>query len=283
MHLFAWDETNQLVETATASKQKIYFCRECRSPVKLRGGFLRQRHFYHLHNNRACRQSGKSMAHLQVQLYLKKLREDAVVEKHFSSINRIADVVWEKDKLIFEIQCSPILSREVAARNSDYSMLGYTVIWILHEQTFNQRQWTAAEYFLQDFTHYYTNIDEEGAGCIYDRWDLIKKRIRYSVWNHRPVNLAHFTEWKPLWAEGIYPDWMKTRLKGWKFSFSGDFLDYISQLSEGERRTFLDTQKGSVSFFKPVSISFVRKIFYFISLPYRLYLKLLIEILSVNK
>lgn len=283
MHLFAWDETNQLVETSTANKQKIYFCRECRSPVKLRGGFLRQRHFYHLQNNRACRQSGKSMAHLQVQLYLKKLREYAEVEKHFSSIQRIADVVWEKDKLIFEIQCSPINSREVAARNYDYSKLGYTVIWILHDQTFNQRQWTAAEYLLQESTHYYTNIDEEGVGCIYDRWDLLKKSVRFSVWNHRPVNLAHFYLWKTLVADETYPDWMKIRIKGWKFSFSGDFLEYISQLSEEERRVFLDSKKDSESALQPVYIPYIKRIFYIISLPYRLYLKLLIEKLSLNK
>jgi competence CoiA-like predicted nuclease len=55
----------------------------------------------------------------------------------FSDICRIADLVWEEKKIIFEIQCSEISSLEAARRTRDYGMKGYEVIWILDDRVFS--------------------------------------------------------------------------------------------------------------------------------------------------
>ena len=96
MHLYALDEKENLISVHETDKKTNYFCPECRSIVRCRGGFLRQIHFYHLEPNRSCRQSGKSLVHLQIQYYLQRVLSESELEKRFSSIDRIADVAWEK-------------------------------------------------------------------------------------------------------------------------------------------------------------------------------------------
>lgn len=185
---------------------------ECGKAVRLRGGEHRQDHFYHLKPDAACRQSQKSMTHLQVQWYLLNLLngEDVALERRFPEISRIADVVWEDRKLVFEVQCSPIKKKEVEARNQDYGSIGYQVVWILHERRFLRRQVSAAEVWLQGHPHYYTNFDSEGVGEIYDQLHLISRCIRQFSTHKTTVDLAtpHFVA-KELVFEG---DW-KARLR----------------------------------------------------------------------
>jgi hypothetical protein len=57
-------------------------------------------------------------------------------ERPFPDLCRIADLVWEERKLIFEIQCSPILRQEAEKRVRDYAMKGYTVIWLVIDRSF---------------------------------------------------------------------------------------------------------------------------------------------------
>src|SRR5262249_7520278 len=134
--------------------------------------------------------SGKSLVHLQTQRYIQKELPGCQLEKRFPSVNRIADVVCEEKKLVFEIQCSYITAREIEERNIDYSSLGYRVIWILHDRLYNQFHLTAAEYFLESSPRYFANIDEEGNGYIYDQWDWIEKGRRLKTMEHRQIRIA---------------------------------------------------------------------------------------------
>lgn len=192
MQLFALTSENELVAASQAQKKQQYFCMECGKPVRLRGGEHRKDHFYHLKPDPACRQSQKSITHLQVQWYLFRLLngEDVVLERRFPEISRIADVVWENQKLVFEVQCSPITKKEVEARNRDYGSIGYQVVWILHEKRFFRRQVSAAEVWLQEHPHYYTSFDSEGVGEIYDQLHLISHCIRHFSTPKTTVNLA---------------------------------------------------------------------------------------------
>lgn len=179
MQLFARNDQNCIVAATEAAKESEYFCLECGSAVRMRGGRFRRNHFYHIAPDRKCRQSGKSLTHLQVQCKLRDAIPGYVdLERRFEEIGRIADVVWESEKLIFEVQCSPISTEEVEARNRDYHSVGYKVVWILHDKTFNRYRVTAAEEWLRTSPHYYTNIDSEGVGKIYDQLSLVAGGIR---------------------------------------------------------------------------------------------------------
>ena len=76
--------------------------------------------------------------HNQLQKFLKNefIATDVVLEKHFSEIGRIADVVFLKEKLVIEIQTSLIRISEMLERQQDYTKLGYSVVWLLYDQVF---------------------------------------------------------------------------------------------------------------------------------------------------
>src|SRR5687767_12314803 len=151
MQIHALDETTRIVTARQAIRHRTYYCFECQEAVKVRQGLHRQAHFYHLSPNRHCSQHRKSAIHLQLQQRFLHLLPpgECQLERPFKRIHRIADVVWEPQKIVFEIQCSPISLEEVQKRNADYASLGYQVVWILHTKTFNQQRLSAAELYLR--------------------------------------------------------------------------------------------------------------------------------------
>lgn len=232
MQLFAKSLEGEVVSAKFAYKRESYICLECRKEVRVREGLHRRPHFFHLDENRLCKQAGKSKTHLEVQLYIKeKLLDEAELEVPFVEINRIADVFWEKEKLVFEVQCSFITREEVEARNSDYEKLGIKVIWILHDRRYNQWSLSAAERFLKGKPHYFTSIKEDGKGIIYDQWSFVEKGVRIDKMKQLPIDLR-----KPLRDE-------MSSLIG----FSGDFASlkmaehdafayyYVKEVEEREK------------------------------------------------
>ena len=181
MQLYALNAEKQLVSAHQAAKQINYFCLECYSLVRLRSGIHRQSHFYHLQPTIFCRQHQKGLIHLHVQNYLigQLSPEEATLECRFPMIKRIADVAWHSKKIIFEIQCSSISADEVKQRNADYGQLGWQVIWVLHDKRYNQKRLSAAEMTLQELPHFYTNMNQEGKGVIYDQFEICLKGLRF--------------------------------------------------------------------------------------------------------
>ncbi len=192
VQLYALDCDGTKVHALKAHKQTNYTCLECGDPVRLRSGLLRRGHFFHLGSQRTCGLSHKSIEHIQVQEYLLQQFEESTctLEKPFPRIARIADVVWETEKLIFEVQCSPISPEEIEARNKDYLSEGYTVIWIFHDKRFNKRNVSAAEIFLRDEPYYYTNINKGGTGIIYDQFSSIQGNKKHKLSSPLVVNLT---------------------------------------------------------------------------------------------
>nr|NGY94306.1 hypothetical protein [Neochlamydia sp. AcF84] len=289
MHFYAFDEKGNQVSAHQADKRLYYFCRECLGLVKSRGGLLRHLHFYHLEPNRSCRQDGKSLVHLQVQHYLQNCLPGCELEKRFPLINRIADLFWEKEGLVIEIQCSPISAREIDARNLDYASLGYRVLWILHDRLFNRHRLTAAEYLLQDSFHYFTNIDSEGVGYIYDQGDRIEKGKRVLTLGFRKVNFfSYHSHLKESMVFGNYPPWIKKRLESWRGYFTGDYLDYFLTMQEPEKAALLsalsvDEQSGVMQVGKKLQPGIKRKLkklIRLISYFYRLGLNFILEKLA---
>lgn len=200
MQLFALTEKNELISATLAEKQTDYICPECRSRVRARAGIYRTPHFFHLDEERTCRQSGKSLEHLQAQFRLQQMIPEIKLELPFPSIGRIADAAWEKEKVIFEIQCSPITAEELRARNRDYAGIGWTTIWIFHEERYNKRRITAAEGSVWKRAHYYTNIDQEGKGDFFSHLStshqgkrektILRRRVAFvqPIWNGQKLH-----------------------------------------------------------------------------------------------
>lgn len=228
MQLHALNKDNRLIHVKKADRQEDFKCIECGDSVKLRGGIQRQLHFYHVNTNRHCRQNGKSLEHLQVQNYITDhfLEGECFLEHKFPEINRIADVALIKEKIVFEIQCSPISSKEVSERNKDYKTLGWEVVWILHDCTFNQFKMTSAETFLLNQTHYFTNINKKGEGFIYDQFDILSLSFRRHKQNPLPIQINKFIRKEQFIQTNRYflLNVVNKRISCWSFSFERDLI-----------------------------------------------------------
>ncbi|MCH9621166.1 MAG: hypothetical protein S4CHLAM20_05820 [Chlamydiia bacterium] len=116
----------------------------------------------------------QSHLHLAVQKKVESLLFSEHLYLEYKIKNRRADIFWEKQNVIFEIQCSPISLQEVKERTHDYESQGLRVIWILHQKTFNKKTLSEAELFLRKRKKaYYTNISQHGQGIIYDQEEAI--------------------------------------------------------------------------------------------------------------
>lgn len=190
MQLYAFDDAGSIVFSCRAQKKLNYSCMECGSVIRLREGPFRHAHFYHIQKTPTCRQNGKSDVHIQLQIYIKNLIPETFLEFRFPEINRIADVVWHAEKIVFEIQCSPMSPSEMQARYSDYKKVGYQMVLILHDSRYNQWRLSSMELMLGDLLHYYTNKNETGEGIIYDQWSHHEKGLRKKYLPPIPVDLS---------------------------------------------------------------------------------------------
>lgn len=208
MNLYALDKS-QLVLAHHAVRDRPYLCPECHGVVRIRGGGRRQIHFYHTRRPVSCRQHGKSLAHLQMQLYLKSCIPSLELEKRFGS--RIADACWLDAKIVFEIQCSPISPQEAKSRCDDYLKLGFTPVWILHDHRYNRFRTSPAEEYLRNHT---TTFYTDGTS-IYDQFDVCHNFRRHFRGPKLPINPAQPLK-QPL--EPLFS-------RHWPLSFAGDLFD----------------------------------------------------------
>lgn len=255
MQLYALDSQQQLIFAEDAIKQQDYFCLECQQVVRRRGGAHRHDHFYHFAPTESCRQNGKGMLHLHIQYSLQKLlpRNECVLEHRFGSINRIADVAWLTQKLIFEIQCSPISAEELQARNRDYLSQGFQVVWLLHDNRFNQLRLSAAEDCVRVGPYYFVSIEETDQVVIYDQFEIIDRGLRKFTLKPLPVNIARPLQ-KALTIPATPSKVLMERFTKWPLHFSGDLIDtcivsatnsdYLQQVLEAEI-AFLKTETST--------------------------------------
>lgn len=283
MQLYAFDQNKQIIFARNASRQIDYVCPECNSIVRLRGGLHRQNHFYHLEVTRACRQSGKSLEHLNVQLFFLSTLPagECVLEQRFPEINRIADVVWVHKKIVFEIQCSAISRTEVLERSQDYKSLGYEIIWILHDKRYNQKKITSAEEFLSSRLHYFTDINAAGEGVIYDQFSVLDKGLRLNRLKPLPIDLNH-----PMQISGGAKfknrnvlEVVKRRLEESLLYFSNDLVDHsVSDLHSEYIQLALEAEIN-YALIKPSTVLGKLKFIFshFIVRPYQLLFQIFLE------
>ncbi|MEM1283501.1 MAG: competence protein CoiA family protein, partial [Chlamydiota bacterium] len=236
MQLVAYSEDGALIFADQAIKGVNYHCIECKGVVHRRGGFHRRDHFYHLAGTSHCQQSAKSMRHLQVQCAIQQALPlgEAIMEKKIPEIQRIADVFWERESIVFEVQCSYMSKEELLGRNQDYSSQGYEVVWIFHDQKYNRLRLSAVEAAQMGSTFYYTNIDSNGDGMIYDQLFNIDKGLRVKRSARLEVDLS---EPKRNGGEGKFDKR--------KLYFAGDCYDRFlkGEIGENEYQFYVEEVK----------------------------------------
>lgn len=234
MQIFGLNEEGEAIEAAFAYKQIDYTCIECGSPLRVRRGAYQIPHFYHYQSEKPCSQKKKGLVHLKIQLDLQN-RMGAKMEVPFPQIKRIADIVWDAHKIVFEIQISPISPEEVAKRIFDYQSQGYQVVWLLYDKTFNQDRVSLAENYLKNqHTHYYTN-----GSIYYDQLSLVRKNCRLNRLMKKKINIEspHVPKFPRFNRE-------------WKLSFEGDLLsvEHLNPLEMDEYLEFIKERRTKYSF-----------------------------------
>lgn len=228
MQLFARTRSGARIFLSSAEKQCDYFCEECGGILHIRSGSHRQTHFYHLSPPVSCHQHSKSLPHIQTQLYLQRQlpQGEIFLEHRFPAIGRIADAAWIPYQCVFEIQCSPISREEVLSRNSDYGKEGWQVIWLLHEKRFNRSvRSSRLDPVFETLPHYFTSINAEGKGCLYDQFSIWRKGYRTHKLNPLPLALS------PPQPFPSFPiptlNLLKKRQSSWPIFLPGDLLSLL--------------------------------------------------------
>jgi competence protein CoiA len=211
MQQYARDFTGSACHVRSAIKGKDYNCLECGGRVRVREGVNLRAHFFHIQEEKKCRQAGKTQEHITIQeLICRQIGEKNTVEEmHFPEISRIGDVVWAEKKLVFEVQCSPISAQEIEERNSDYARAGYDVVWILYDKTFNKKKQSQAELILSFRTHYYSDGEHF--------YDLLRPYARRNLFVNeiQPISFADKIS---------LPKVLQKRFCNWAYYARGDYL-----------------------------------------------------------
>jgi len=226
MALYAYED-ELLIYAADAEETQKYRCSHCRSTVKVRKGRFRVPHFYHLSRSPSCRLYSKSQDHLLAQLAIQKLLPpgETTIEKPFIEISRVADLIWERPKLAFEIQCSHLRPKEVEQRMVDYAKVGYQVVWILDDRIFNKRSVSPSEQLIRLNPSYYATLRKQIFPIFYDQFEVlinqkrIKKGHRLKVHLQRPYPIPERT-----WPEKQYPKQVLQKIIRTSLFFHGDLL-----------------------------------------------------------
>lgn len=268
MQLVALDDQMHQVTYLQAKKGKKYFCPECHQILCYRRESQRsQGHFYHLKPKNKCHQHNKSLEHIQTQKYIYNAlsRQTCFLERRFSKILRIADVVWEEQKLVFEIQCSHITADELLQRNRDYKKCGYEVIWIFHENYFGGVRCTAAEYWARKSNSYWTNMNSFGKGVVYDKECWVECGIKKGYSKKYPIEISKLFQISvPYSNEKEIPSWLLERLGQWKYAFRGDCIErYLLKRSLISMKHFKKEDKVRIKTKKKSWFSFLFDLYRF--------------------
>lgn len=268
MALFA-SYSDEVIDAWDATGGTTYYCLECRAPLKLRRSKNRFPHFYHLQRSPSCRLYSKSERHLQIQLQIQKQlpKNESQIEKHFPQIHRIADLAWEKPKIVFEIQCSLISQNEAEERVSEYLSLGYEVVWVLDDRIFNKKQLRPAEAFMRRGPGYF--VTGKGPFTLYDQLEIFRNLRRVRKGEQAPIDLSKKGTTPTLLPPTILaPLQITQRLTHSKYYFGNDLIEKTVRATPAFKKILESWQAAenklpnitkSTSVFKKILENFVRK------------------------
>ena len=111
----------------------------------------------------------------------------------------------------------------ISSTSLDYERLGFRVIWVLHDKHFNKKMLSRAEAFLRKKTCYYSNLDANGKGEIYDQFERLSHRWRRYKSKPFPIDLSHPSLMSLSLKEA--PPYIEQRTRGWSLYHRGDIVD----------------------------------------------------------
>jgi competence protein CoiA len=230
MPLYASDGQN-FIYAPDAIQGIAYRCIECKSLLKIRRGKHRIAHFYHIQTSPSCRLYSKSEDHLLVQLQIQKMfdKEELKMEAPFLEIHRVADLLWEKGKIIFEIQCSSIRLKEVENRIKDYRKMGYEIVWLLDDRLFNRKIPRPSEAFLRSHICYFFHFQRERPSFFYDQLECITEKKRLKSKRQLKVDLKQPHPIPQIEWPSFTPQQLHLRIEQNRFYFKGDLIDRMIQ------------------------------------------------------
>ena len=230
MPLYASDGENYIY-AADAEPRGSYRCLECKAPLKVRRGKNRIAHFYHLQTSPSCRLYSKSEDHLLIQLQIQKLLPsgEAQIEVPFLIIHRIADLLWESQKIIFEIQCSSIHTKEAENRIRDYRKLGYEIIWLFDDRLFNRKMVRPAEDFLRTHSCYFFRFQRNNISFFYDQFEIILNGKRVETSRKLQIDLKKIYSTPKIEDVSFIPNQIIRRAQNSPQYFKGDLISWAFQ------------------------------------------------------
>ncbi len=169
-----------------------------------------------------------SLLHQAVQRHIYQLLPQNEAHIEYRMQRHIADLLWLPKKIVFEIQVSPISIDIAVDRTEDYQKMGYFVVWILHQKSFNSTYLTLSELYLRKLrTCYYTNISTTSHGYIYDQNEHFRNNKR------------------EMRGDPLILDITNPLIKRGKIFFKGDRKDQtrISVLTKSLRSWYTSIQK----------------------------------------
>lgn len=226
MALYAYDD-EILVYASDAKERRSYRCSHCKEPVKVRKGLYRIAHFYHLSRSPTCRLHSKSQDHLLAQLAIQSLLPvgEGSLEKSFFEILRVADIVWEPHKIIFEIQCSLLSQTEAEERVRDYAQIGYQIVWILDDRVFNKKSPRPAEQWIRQRLSYFASIRHQTFPIFYDQFEIFQQQRRIKKGPPLKVKLQNPRQIPPIsLPEEKFPCQVLHKAQMTHLFFQGDLM-----------------------------------------------------------
>ena len=128
--LFAIDIFENKIHIDSAKRNQEYFCPCCHSKLVLKLGDERIHHFAHIKES-FCKDSWHYDMSLWHYNWQNKFPIDCQeIIKSYNGETHRADVLIEKEKIVFEFQHSNLSPEEFESRNKFYNNLGYKVLWI---------------------------------------------------------------------------------------------------------------------------------------------------------
>lgn len=168
--LSAYDEKGRLqcLVDRQIPTGKRFTCPVCQQEVLLRQGRRYRPHFAHKQlKDCVFYQENESAEHLNLKAVLYRAlsqTEKVAVELVLLDLQQIADVMVN-DKLILEVQCSPLPVSRLAERTIAYRQAGYQVLWLLGQKLWLKDRLTTLQrdflYFSKNMGFYLWELDDE--------------------------------------------------------------------------------------------------------------------------
>jgi competence protein CoiA len=146
------------------------------------------------------------------------------MERPLPTINRVADLLWERKKLVFEIQCSSIYEGEAASRIKEYRNAGYEIAWILDDRIFNKRRLRPAEKFLRSHLAYFASLQRSSPSYIYDQFEIFHDEQRIKKGREMRINLQHLHPLPPIQWPAELPSQIENRIPNSRWYCEKDLI-----------------------------------------------------------